>query len=236
MGHQDGPCTRALFKFPQKLRCWADEENKLLYVTELNDCVRVVDLLKRTVHTFAGNMGTLQSGFVDGAGEASLFNFPYGIDVLDENTVVVSDSDNHSLRMVTITEREESTKNKPESKTTKVTKKLEQDSKNEALEALRNAIKEAAKGIRPYVIDILLGYTTNSPKQTLCTMLNLLHALLYNEKKRYDSIIDIQALLKKPSLKDDMMNLKIESISQQNYANLMKQLGVLKKNDDCKVN
>jgi len=68
MGHQDGPCSKATFKFPQKIRCWADEENKLLYVTELNDCIRVIDLVKRTVYTFAGGMGTLQSGFADGPG------------------------------------------------------------------------------------------------------------------------------------------------------------------------
>ena len=165
-----------------------------------------------------------------------MFNFPYGIDVLDENNVVVSDSDNHSLRMITITDREDS-KTKPDPKLSKA-KKMEQDVKSEALivlENLRNGAKEAAKGFRPYVIDILLGYTTNSPKQTLCIMLSLMHALLYGEKKRYESIIDIQTLLKKPSLKDDMMNLRIENVSQQNLVTLGKQLAILKKNDDCKV-
>jgi len=67
-GHQDGPCLKATFKFPQKIKCWADEKNKLLFVTELNDAIRVIDLMKRNVYTFAGNLGTLQNGFLDGPG------------------------------------------------------------------------------------------------------------------------------------------------------------------------
>lgn len=169
-----------------------------------------------------------------------MFNFPYGIDVFDENTVMVSDSDNHSIRMISIVERDDLTKQKGEMKVVKSLKsvKLEEESKDEVspiLDMLRNSAKEAAKGIRPYIIDILLGYTTNPLKQTLCTMLNLVHVLLRGEKKKYETIGDIQALLKKSSLRDDMINIKIESVSPQNFSYMTKQLTILKKNDDCKV-
>ncbi len=38
---------KATFKFPQKIRCWADDRSKLLFVTELNDSIRIIDLVKR---------------------------------------------------------------------------------------------------------------------------------------------------------------------------------------------
>ena len=47
-------------------------------VTELNDCVRAVDLGKREVYTVCGGWHD-KNGFKDGDGKDTLMNFPYGL-------------------------------------------------------------------------------------------------------------------------------------------------------------
>ena len=51
---------------------------ELVFVTELNDCVRVIDLQRREVSTLCGGFNG-KNGFKDGDGDQALFNFPYGI-------------------------------------------------------------------------------------------------------------------------------------------------------------
>jgi len=184
-------------------------------------------------------------------GETSLFNFPYGIDILDENTVLVSDSDNHSLRVITIVGKEDLNRSKSDNllksvnKSAKGIKNLESEPKiagpimpqapSTALEMLQQSAKDAAKKIVPSIIEILLTYNSNPAKSTLCGLLSLVHILLYGEKKKYETFEDIQNMLKKSSFRDEVVNLKIENISHQNSVLLIKQLTLFKKNDDCKV-
>ena len=44
-----------------------------------------------------------KNGFKDGDGRDALFNFPYGIAILDNNTLLLTESDNHSLRKISLT-------------------------------------------------------------------------------------------------------------------------------------
>ena len=43
-GHIDGACTQTKFNIPKRLALNLTSEYKALFVTELNDCVRVIDL------------------------------------------------------------------------------------------------------------------------------------------------------------------------------------------------
>jgi hypothetical protein len=47
-------------------------------VTELNDCVRGIDLESKKVFTLCGGVNG-HNGMKDGIGRESWFNFPYGI-------------------------------------------------------------------------------------------------------------------------------------------------------------
>ena len=92
-----------------------------------------------------------------------MFNYPYGIGIIDENRIVVSDSNNHTLRVISILGLEEPSKSRIESKevkTPKVLKPPEEPGKSmvtsAALEILQNSAKTAAKDIRPSIIDMLL--------------------------------------------------------------------------------
>ena len=172
----------------------------------------------------------------------SLFNYPYGIGVIDENRIVVSDSNNHTLRVISILGLEEPSKSRIESKevkTPKVLKPPEEPGKSmvtsAALEILQNSAKTAAKDIRPSIIDMLLSYTNNPAKQTVCEILSLIHILIYNEKKKFETIDDIQTALKKSNLREKMFNLNVETVSHQNFNYISKQISYLKKDDDCKV-
>ena len=50
-GYRNGHCLEAKFNFPQKL-CFLANKNQL-FVTELNDCIRVIDMHTFQVHTLA---------------------------------------------------------------------------------------------------------------------------------------------------------------------------------------
>ncbi len=209
----------------------------------------------RSVYTLAGNLGNLQNGFLDGSGtawlfthllgETSLFNFPYGIDVLDENNILVSDSDNHALRLITVTGREEPAKPPKPARQLKPAKSTAEEPSpklpagpvvaSSAMEMLQNSAREAAKKVHVSIIEILLTYTANPAKQSLCSVLGLVHLLLFGEKKKYETLEDLQVLLKRPSLRDEMLSVRPENVPHQNSVFVIKQLAGLKKNDDCKV-
>lgn len=77
-GHIDGSCSRSKLNFPQKLVLEITNDKKMLYITELNDCIRAVDLGKREIETICGGFQS-KNGLKDGDGQEALMNFPYGI-------------------------------------------------------------------------------------------------------------------------------------------------------------
>jgi hypothetical protein len=183
------------------------------------------------VYTLVGN-GT-QSGYLDG--DAALFNYPYGIEVIDKDLLVVCDSDNHSLRLVNILGKDE-LRTMKSMRIPKAVENVRLVMNSSALEMLQNAAREAAKEIRPSIIEMLLGYTNNPPRQTLGEILSLVHVLIYDEKKAHDTLDDIQYILRKTNIKERMLNLRVEGVSHRNLSYVTKQISQLKKNDDCKVN
>jgi hypothetical protein len=74
----------------------------MLYVTELNDCVRAIDLIKNEVFTLCGS-GNGENGFIDGDSKTAMFNFPYGVTSLDYGkSLAITESDNHCIRIIDI--------------------------------------------------------------------------------------------------------------------------------------
>jgi len=78
-----------------------------LYVTELNDCVRMVDVMSGYVRHIPDGLltrvrhvstvaGTCVSGYMDGRADESMFNFPYGICFDASNSYV------HSCHLINI--------------------------------------------------------------------------------------------------------------------------------------
>lgn len=93
-GFRDGNGTTAQFNLPRKLAL--DSQNNL-YVADFGNLrIRKVTP-NRDVTTIAGN-GIL--GFTDGAFTKSRFNFPTGIAVDAKGNVIVADTYNHAIRMI----------------------------------------------------------------------------------------------------------------------------------------
>ncbi len=93
-GFRDGSATAAYFNLPRKLAL--DSQNNL-YVADFGKLrIRKVSPT-RQVTTIAGN-GIL--GFTDGASTKSRLNFPTGISVDRQGNVIVADTYNHAVRMV----------------------------------------------------------------------------------------------------------------------------------------
>lgn len=96
-GHADGPGRSARFKYPQKLAL--DARRERLFISELNDCIRVLDLRDETVHTLSGVSAV--AGYADGALASAQFSFPSGLAWDDYSSVLyVADSDNQCIRAV----------------------------------------------------------------------------------------------------------------------------------------
>lgn len=49
-----------------------------MLVSELNDCIRAIDLQKREIYTLCGGFDN-KNGLKDGDGQDCLMNFPYGM-------------------------------------------------------------------------------------------------------------------------------------------------------------
>lgn len=104
-GHVDGSCQKAKLNFPQKLSLDISSSRRILYVTELNDCVRAIDLVNRDIFTFCGGFKS-KNGLKDGHASDALMNFPYGMVKMDSISFGITESDNHSLRVMTLKDSE----------------------------------------------------------------------------------------------------------------------------------
>ena len=97
-GYADGSISEALFSYPQYIALSKDQTK--LYVTELNDTIRVICLYTQTVSTLAGS--SIQ-GCQDGDSSSAQFNFPAGVAIDSRRQrVVVADADNHVLRYIAL--------------------------------------------------------------------------------------------------------------------------------------
>ncbi len=100
--HLDGAGSAARFTQPSWLT--TDGASRLFLVEVTSNTVRRIDLPSYTVTTLAGTPG-VAGGFVDGVGAAARFNFPFGVVMIDANTLVVADEQNAALRRVDVNTR-----------------------------------------------------------------------------------------------------------------------------------
>ena len=99
-GSADGTGTAAGFNLPYGIAVTPADN---IVVTDLNNNrIRYI-----TTPTWAPNSGVVTTlagstlGSADGVGTAATFNTPYGIDVTPANKVIVADSGNHFIRVIT---------------------------------------------------------------------------------------------------------------------------------------
>ena len=98
-GSADGTGSAAHFFAPQAVAL--NNDQKLLYVADTNNhTIRQIDLSTFTVTTLAGYAGV--SGSTDGQGDAARFNAPSALAVGSDGTIYVADTDNNTIRTVTI--------------------------------------------------------------------------------------------------------------------------------------
>lgn len=102
-GFEDGPRASATFAMPTALAY--DRAGNLLVVDTAAQRIRRV-LVNGTVETLAGSgpfdIGRLavRGGFADGPGRSARFNWPRGIAVMNDGTVMVADTGNHCIRAI----------------------------------------------------------------------------------------------------------------------------------------
>ncbi|HXC16281.1 MAG TPA: hypothetical protein VNV60_02455 [Holophagaceae bacterium] len=96
-GHKDGPGSEATFSSPRGI---AIDTSGNLYVADYDSC-----LIRRVssdgfVTTLAGKADT--PGGADGPGDVARFNGPHGIALDAKGRIFVADSDNHTIRVLTL--------------------------------------------------------------------------------------------------------------------------------------
>ncbi|MCX7997721.1 MAG: hypothetical protein N3A69_02055, partial [Leptospiraceae bacterium] len=102
-GYQNGSGTSALFNNPTGI---AVGPGNVLYVTDTGNCairkIVVNDLgTVGTVTTFAGGLPPTPScGYVNSTRLNSRFNQPVGLYVMGNGRVLVTDTNNHAIRMI----------------------------------------------------------------------------------------------------------------------------------------
>jgi len=89
-GDEDGPRNEATFYYPRGI---AVQNDGTIIVSD-NRKIRGIDL-DGNVFTIAG---TGKKGDKDGPGNEATFNYPYGIAVRNDGTIIVADSYNHKIR------------------------------------------------------------------------------------------------------------------------------------------
>jgi len=102
-GYRDGSLAEALFNEPAALAM--DSQDNLYIVDSGNQLIRKI--AKDRVETVAGTQGALLSGtnyiqgsFRDGSRTEAAFNFPKGITVLENGTLIIADTWNSRIRAV----------------------------------------------------------------------------------------------------------------------------------------
>ena len=96
-GYKDGAGTAARFDTPKGI---VMDKNGNMYVTDfLNHCIRKISPGGQVI-TLAGK--GMDYGNADGVGSAARFDSPYGIALLDDNNLVVTDFGNSAIRKVNL--------------------------------------------------------------------------------------------------------------------------------------
>jgi len=96
-GFADGIGTDARFNSPEGI---AVLSNGNIIIVDANTCViRLLRLSDSNVTTIAGSA---ISGFSDGFGTNALFNFPRGVAVLSNGNIVIADTQNNRIRLLTL--------------------------------------------------------------------------------------------------------------------------------------
>lgn len=96
MGYANGKRQSARLFSPMSLAVHKD--GNLLIADTGNNCIRKLTLAQGLVTTLAGCAG--QSGFADANGTAALFHHPHGITVDGDGNILVADTKNNSIRII----------------------------------------------------------------------------------------------------------------------------------------
>jgi DNA-binding beta-propeller fold protein YncE len=94
-GHRDGEGSMALFHSPFGIA--VDGDNNVIVADTENQCIRKITP-KGKVSTMAG---TGEKGHRDGEGSIAQFNSPSGVAVDGDGNIIVADTNNHLIRLVT---------------------------------------------------------------------------------------------------------------------------------------
>jgi len=97
-GTDDGAGTNAKFNIPKHI---VRDANGNFYVTEFNNFTVRKITSSGVVSTLAGTFGV--QGSKDGLKTAATFGGPYGVAVLDNNYILVTDADNGTIRSIHMT-------------------------------------------------------------------------------------------------------------------------------------
>lgn len=97
-GYADGYGLDAKFKNAQQI-C-TDMDGNIIIADADNSVIRKYDIKTKMVSTVAGTGG--KSGYKNGLPEESLFNYPYGVAVDENNVIYVADFWNYCIRKIAI--------------------------------------------------------------------------------------------------------------------------------------
>jgi len=103
-GFADGSLAEARFNEPSGL--YIDTSGALYVADSANHAIRLIE--NGMVTTIAGRPGELdrftgyhQGGYVDGENENARFNFPRDVALMPDDSILVADSMNHAIRLIT---------------------------------------------------------------------------------------------------------------------------------------
>eukprot|EP00939_MAST-03C_sp_MAST-3C-sp1_P001228 g1228.t1 len=98
-GYADGPCDKALFKYPCGVAVSGDDQ--CIYVSDSsNYCIRKIDMRSGAVSTLAGH---LKAVHVDGIGVEAGFSYPTGLAMcVTKQMLYVADSEDHTIRQIDV--------------------------------------------------------------------------------------------------------------------------------------
>jgi hypothetical protein len=94
-GFENGQGVNSRFNYPSCMT--VDATGHIVVVDTANNALRRVSK-SGGVSTLAGNR---EEGISDGQGEAARFNYPLGVTMVANDEIVVADSENHAIRVVT---------------------------------------------------------------------------------------------------------------------------------------